>query len=80
MRIPEIALRLRQGDTEAATQIAVRRLRGLGANPMVDNMGDISLSGDRLLACMLFPASGSDVVHLAKLVLRKPAEEGARNT
>jgi CRISPR-associated protein Csx17 len=82
---PAIPARLRAGDVQGACEVAVRRLRASGFQPLGGFGADgsrrvIDWSGggvppERLLAALLFPIPDKAANQLANLVLRRPSAE-----
>ena len=79
---PTMLARLRAGDVAGACDVAIRRLRVVGFNPLPGSHSDGSrrdvtreFTGPpaRLLASLLFPITDSDVNTLGQMVLRRPA-------
>ena len=82
---PAIPAKLRAGDVQGACEVAARRLRSSGFNPLAGFLAggmrretDWSAEGvppERLLAALLFPIPDNAVNQLADLVLTCPSSE-----
>ena len=73
--VPAIHQRAMHGDGNAASELAVRRLRGSGSTPLVK---DLPVSGDiarRTAAAILFPISRRDFRFLEYMILKQQNQQ-----
>ena len=79
---PQMLSMLRAGRVGDAYQVACRRLRASGLQPLSDQPGirNDSVHGRRLAAALLFPIDGSAHLALAERALLKPRQTEAPNS
>lgn len=73
--VPDIIRRAYAGDPAGASQIAIRRLRGSGHSPMVENMTTSPAVSKRVAAATILPLSGGSMRWILERILDEAQSE-----